>query len=270
MIKTKIAALCAAAAAVAAAAPLAAQNLSLAPIAAVGDRPSSAAAAQADQWTWTVAPYLLMPTMQGKSGIGNLPPLSVDASASEIFSHLQFGAMLYAQARKGAWAFALNGIYMDLKQPVNPGGTIVTGSLSMSQGALEGFAFRELSHGFEVTLGGLVNSIKMSADITVLPGPTPNSTSKSQTWGLPLIGFRWTPVDSEKWQLLLFGVFGGVGSDNWGYQVLPSVGYKFSRLFELSLQYQWLGLNYKTGSGSSTYSYDMNIFGPQVAFEFHF
>ena len=58
------------------------------------------------KWEFSVAPYGLFPTMQGTNTLGNLPPLSIDASASETFSHLQGGLMLYFEARKGDWAFA--------------------------------------------------------------------------------------------------------------------------------------------------------------------
>ncbi len=257
---------------IAASSPLAAQTTNYALAPAVGAwAPPPMAPADSDHWQWTIAPYLLMPTMQGTTGIGNLPLLHVDASPSDIFSHLHFGGMLYIQARKGQWAFVLDQIYMDLKQDVNPGGTWVNGSVTMKQYAAEAFAIKEISHGFEAVVGGLVNSIQASGTITILaPGPTPQSNSKQKTWALPVVGFRWTPVDADRWHLVLFSDIGGTSGNNWTYQVLPSVGYRWSKLFETALQYRWLGLNYSSGSGSDTFIYDMNIFGPEVAFAFHF
>jgi hypothetical protein len=234
---------------------------------------ASSAAADSGHWNWTIAPYLLMPTMQGTTGIGNLPPLKIDASADEIFSHLQFGMMLYFQAQKGPWAFVLDGIYMDLKQDVASAGSfsLISGSVTMKQFAAEGFAFRQVSHGFEGAIGVLVNSIQASGTITIAtPGPTTQSSSKTKTWAVPVLGFRWTPVNTPKWRVVLFADIGGTSGNNWTYQVLPSVAYNFSKLFSTAIQYRWLGLDYETGSGSDLFRYDMNIFGPEIAFAFHF
>jgi len=260
------------AALIAVASPLAAQTTSYALAPAVGAwAPPPMAPADADHWQWTIAPYLLFPTMQGSTGIGSLPLLHVDASPSEIFSHLHFGAMLYVQARKGSWAFVLDQIYMDLNQDVNPGGIWVNGTVTMKQYAAEAFAFKEVSHGFEATIGALVNSIQASGTITLnTPGPTTQSNSKQKTWGVPVVGFRWTPVNGDKWHLVLFSDIGGTSGNNWTYQVLPSVGYRWSKGFETALQYRWLGLNYSSGRGAETFIYDMNIFGPEIAFAFHF
>jgi hypothetical protein len=256
------------AALIAASTPVAAQGTRYALAPAVGEW---APAADSDHWQWTVAPYLLMPTMQGTTGIGNMPLLHVDASANDIFSHLHFGAMLYVQARKGQWSFVIDQIYMDLNQPTDPGTLWVTGSVTMKQYAGEGFILKELSHGFEVAAGILVNSIQAHGEIELLtPGPTPREATKSKTWALPVLGFRWTPVDAEKWHVLLFADIGATSGNNWTYQVMPSVGYRFSKLFETSVQYRWLGLTYSSGSGSDTFIYDMNIFGPEIAFGFHF
>jgi hypothetical protein len=237
--------------------------------------PLTAQSAADEHWSWTVAPYVLFPTMQGTTTIGDMGPVDVNASASDIFSHLQFGAMLYAQARRGAWAFALDGIYMDLSQDVVASGAL-SGSATMKQFAFEGFAFRRIAKSFEVMLGALGNSVAASVTTTILvpgppapPPPLTRTTNRTRTWGMPVAGFRWTPVDGEKWHVLLFADIGGLGSTNWSYQVLPSVGYRFGRTFELDVQYRWLGLDYKTGPELDQFTYDMNIFGPEVGFVFH-
>jgi hypothetical protein len=51
---------------------------------------------------------------------------------------------------------------------------------------------------------------------------------------------------------------------------MPAVGYRFSKLFELSVQYRWIAINYATGTGADHFAYRMNIFGPQLGFAFHF
>ncbi len=62
---------------------------------------------------FTVAPYLLFPTMSGDMTLSGRD-LEVDLSPSEIFENLEFGIMGYFEVRKGPWAFAFDLIYMDL------------------------------------------------------------------------------------------------------------------------------------------------------------
>ncbi len=55
------------------------------------------------KWSWLIEPYLMFPNLNGKVGVETLPDVSVDANASDIFSHLKMVAVVYAEARKGDW-----------------------------------------------------------------------------------------------------------------------------------------------------------------------
>jgi hypothetical protein len=225
-----------------------------------------------DAWHFTLAPYILFPQMQGTSGIGNLPPVKVNVTASEIFSHLQIGGMFYFQASKGPWSFALDGIYMDLKQNITPDSSRLSGSVSLQQGLLEGFVFRHISKPVELMVGGLGVHIQEGITVRATVADTiaiEKARNGGEAWGLPVVGVRWTPIDDEHWHVVAFGDIGGLSSNNWGWQALASVGYQFSHLFELALQYRALAADYTTGSGSSTFKYDVTTFGPQLGFIFH-
>jgi hypothetical protein len=50
-------------------------------------------------WTFTVAPYFWAAGISGDVGQFGLPPVEVDASFSDIFDHLDFGAMAIGEAR---------------------------------------------------------------------------------------------------------------------------------------------------------------------------
>ena len=224
------------------------------------------APAATDHWQFTIAPYVLMPNMQGSSGIGNLPPVSVNANPSDIFSHLQGGAMLYFEMKKGNWAFATDALYMNLSDDISPDGGRVSGKVQAKQGAWEGFLCYRFVPKLEIGLGGLGNKIDVNFNAQLGGGGLQTARSKTETWGDPVLAMRWTPVNGEKWHALLFADYGGTSGSNWTWQVMPSVGYKFSKLFELSLQYRWMGVNYATGTGADYFAYRMNIFGPQVGF----
>ncbi|HUO51841.1 MAG TPA: hypothetical protein VMT93_04940 [Gemmatimonadaceae bacterium] len=224
------------------------------------------------KWEFTLAPYALMPTMQGHTALGYLPPVNVDADASTIFSHLQGGAMLYFQMRKGDWAFATDAIYMNLGQPVHQDTGWASGDLGMKQWAWEGFLFYQFIPKFEIGVGFLGNKVNGTVSATLTPGAGDTTVSRGLTksWWLPTIAMRWTPLDGAHWHGVLFADYGGTGGSNLSWQVMPSVGYRFSHTFELALQYRWIGIDYATGSGSDYFEYDMKIFGPQVGLSFTF
>ncbi len=237
-----------------------------------GDTGATSPAEKDDDWHFTVAPYLLIPTMSGTTQIGNLPQVKINATPSEIFSHLQIGGMLYFQASKGPWSFALDGIYMDLKQKIAPDSSRVSGSVNMQQGLLEGFVFRHISKPVELMIGGLGVHIQAGLTANLAIGDTiqiQKAKSAGEAWGDPVIGARWTPLDEDHWHVMVFGDIGGLSSSNWTWQALASGGYRFSRLFELALQYRALDANYSTGSGMSTFKYNVLTFGPQLGFLFH-
>src|SRR5262245_24323145 len=95
------------------------QSMLVAVLAALSFTPTAQALdADDEQRRYQVVPYLILANMNGTTGIGTLPDVPVDESASDIFSHLQAGAMLYAEARKGSWAFSSDFVYMKLGDDV--------------------------------------------------------------------------------------------------------------------------------------------------------
>ena len=73
----------------------------------------SAAQGDADGWDFVVAPYLLVPHMNGDVAVRSIPAV-VDVGPSDIFENLDFGAMLYLEMANPDWAITLDGLYMDL------------------------------------------------------------------------------------------------------------------------------------------------------------
>lgn len=79
---------------------------------------AASAQAPADRWTFSVAPYLWLPSVDGKlnygppSAGGAAPSVSVDADT--LLDNLDFAFMGMAQARRGRWLVATDVIYLDL------------------------------------------------------------------------------------------------------------------------------------------------------------
>ncbi len=47
------------------------------------------------------------------------------------------------------------------------------------------------------------------------------------------------------------------------------VGYRFSKLFQTSVGYRAIGVDYDNGSGAERFRYDMITFGPNIRFGFN-
>lgn len=111
--------------------------------------PQRAAAQQPSEgWRFTIAPYLLFPHMDGTVGVGPIQT-EIDVDAGDIFSNLQFGAMLAAEAKNKDWAIGFDGLYMDLSKD----GEELPASVDGYQASFELTGFRRLTPFFEVLLG---------------------------------------------------------------------------------------------------------------------
>jgi hypothetical protein len=216
------------------------------------------------RWRVAVSPYLLVPNMSGTTGIGDLTT-QVDAAPDDIFSRLQFGAMLLLEAHNGTWGVALDGIYMDLEQSGTAGPLSAT--VGMQQGAIELTGFRRLTGWAELLVGGRWNIL---ATEIATEGVQARARSVDEDWIDPFIGARLRAPNTGKWNLEFRGDIGGfgVGSDL-AWQVYPKAGYRFSNLFELQAAYRVIGMDY-TGGGDPAFVYDMRTFGPELGVVLHF
>jgi hypothetical protein len=235
------------------------------------ERPNASPASLGDRWEFLVAPYLLFPYMSGTTTIRGIEA-EVDANPGDIFSRLQFGAMLFFEAHNSVWAASLDGLYMNLSQP----GPLGLTEVGMKQGMVELTGYRRVMPWLEVLAGGRLNVL--SGEIEILPivplppeGPLPIKVDRSQTWFDPFVGARATVPAGRRWLFVFRGDVGGfgIGSDI-AWQVYPAVSYRFSRLFGLAVAYRVLGMDYQTGSGTDAFRYDVRTFGPQIGFLFHF
>ncbi len=141
----------------------------------------------------------------------------------------------------------------------------------MKQFVLETTVLRRVSSWAEIGLGGRLNNVDATLDIApgeILPGTLVLETN---TWFDPFVAARLSVPLEGSWRLGVRGDFGGfgIGSD-YAWQVYPTVGYRFSQLFELAFAYRALGMKYETGSDDTLFVYDILTFGPELGFLFHF
>lgn len=137
--------------------------------------PPTMAQAPSDNWSFTVMPYLWLPSVKGELNYG--PPRSgggsptVTVDADKILDALDFAAMFTGSARKGRWVIATDLMYLDMganqsgvrSVDLNPG----SGPINVSTSSLNAGANVDLK-GTIWTVGGgyaVVQSPKVNIDV---------------------------------------------------------------------------------------------------------
>jgi hypothetical protein len=232
------------------------------------------ATAQEKKWKFLIEPYMMFPSMAGETGVRNLPSLEVDANAGDIFERLQFGAMLYLEAKTDKWAITSDLLYMKLRQDATPGIIINSGTVTAKQLGYELAGLYRIAPFLESGIGLRLNSIASELNIvrnTVGGGTETLNPSLSRTWVDPIIIVRFTESIKNKWLFIVRGDIGGfnIGSRFTG-QIQGYVGYRFSKLFQASVGYRIIGINYDKGADAERFRYNMNTFGPNIRIGFNF
>jgi hypothetical protein len=235
---------------------------------------------QDENWSFLLEPYLMFPNMDGTTGLGALPDVSVDASPGDIFEKLQIGFMLNAEATKGKWHVGTDLIYMKLKQDAEPGLVVANGEVTAKQFAWEVAGLYSITPWLDVGVGGLLNSLNLATDINVnaIGGGTNNrSRELSRTWLDPMLIARTGSKPGSKFIYRFRGEIGGFGiGSKFAWQLQAIAGYRFSKLFQLTGGYRFIGINYEknnTAEGilnNNRFLYNVNTFGPEIRLGFNF
>ncbi len=225
-----------------------------------------------------VEPYLMFTSMSGTTAIGSLPPTFICVPASEVFSHLKIGGMLYAEVHNNKLAYTSDLFYANLSEDASTKNGIVSGSASLKQFLWELEGLYRLNPWLEVGVGARINNITAGLNIgysITTPGGTQNgnaSSQKSNTWVDPLIVTRLKTVIHDKWLFQLRADMGGFGiGSQFAWQLQPDIFYRASKLLELGIGYRVISMNYYNNkSGSDYFLYDMEEYGPQIRIGFNF
>ncbi len=208
--------------------------------------------------------------MSGTTGVAG-QEVTVDMSASDIFSNLQFGAMGLVVARKGSWGGGGDALWMSLgANGTAPGPVGVTGSADVSQGGFAFYGLRRLGAAADLFFGGRINCL--SANIRINAPLQVRSAGDSKTWFDPIVGVQLrTPDRGKRWHAQVCTEIGGVGvGSTFTWQVFPTLGFSLSKRASLELGYRWLDIDYETGENTTLFKYDVLTQGPIVGFVFRF
>ncbi|MEQ1586452.1 MAG: hypothetical protein ABL895_11270 [Cyclobacteriaceae bacterium] len=235
---------------------------------------SAQAVAPEKKWSFLTEIYLLMPNIDGETGVGNSLTVPVDANTGDILSKLKMGAMVYVEARHNKWTITSDYVFMNLQEKITPGKLIQSGTITLKQSIWEAAGFYRLNSFLEVGAGGRLNYLVTNFDGTrnVLPIGTEEMTGHhSVTFYDPILIARVNTVIKDKWLVKFHGDLGGfgVGSD-FTWQLQAYAGYRFTKLFQLTGGYRILSTDYNKGSGVKQFIFNVNEYGPVIRFGFNF
>lgn len=226
------------------------------------------------KWNFLAEPYLMFPYMNGETGIGNNLILPVEASPGDIFNKLQMGAMVFLKAQTPKWIITSDLVYMNLNQDLTPGIILHDGSVTAKQLIWEPAGLYRPMPFLAIGLGGRLNYVQTSVDgsVNTIPeGTSPISGRHHKTWFDPIIIVQLETDIHDKW---LFKFRGDVGGFNVGsaltWQLQGDVGYRFTKLFQLSVGYRYISIDYSSGDAPREFVFNMGEYGPTIKFGFNF
>jgi opacity protein-like surface antigen len=223
---------------------------------------AAAAQAPADRWTFSLMPYLWLPSVDGKLRYGP-PPVNggtanVSVDADTLLDNLDFAFMITGEARKGRWLIATDYIYLDFSKAdsavrsvdFNPG----SGPINISTGAASGSAQSSLRGDLWTLVGGYAAIQDPRASLDVIGGfrylhlsartdwqltatvNLPNSTltfprsgnvEKSDDIWAGIVGVKGrAKLGASDWFVNYYADLGGA-SDLFTWQGVAGVGYAF-------------------------------------------
>lgn len=237
---------------------------------------STGVPASAEEWSFSVEPYILGASITGDAGLGRVSGAPVDVDFSRILETLDMAAMVHFEAHsRNGWGFALDYGFMDLSDDIfgSRGGIV---DARLRQGILEGLLIRQSgipAYSLEYFAGfrWWDNDVAVVVDPVIFPGDTTRKLDAS--WIDLIVGARWTHPINDRWVTRLKGDIGGFGVESdFTASIALSAIYEFSYRYALDLQYKALWVDYEDGNrGRAGYfSFDTVTHGPIVGFQINF
>jgi opacity protein-like surface antigen len=214
-------------------------------------------AASSDKWQFEITPYLFASGLNGTVGVRGVEG-DIDMGFNDIWNHLDKAFMGLFEARKGPWAFMLDGIYTKLedqqtKSVTGPAGFLTantdfnaTVTMTIYQPTL-GYRLVDERTKWDVLLGAryteLTSDINAGISIPSIPFSGGSSISGSVNWWDTVIGARVIAPIADRWS---FVGYADVGTNS-TYQVLAGVNWQFAEQFSGKFGYRFLHQDYESG-----------------------
>ncbi|USJ27768.1 hypothetical protein [Ensifer adhaerens] len=221
-------------------------------------------------WTFSFAPYFWAAGLSGEVAQFGLPAVDVDASFSDIFDHLEFGAMAIGEARNGPYSIFADVMYTKISgQSGTPRGVLATdveltsetfaGLLGAGYSVIDSDAAR-----LDLVVDMRVWSVE--SELSFHGGVLDGRTRIDQaTWVDGLAGFRGTYSLTSEIYLIGWGLV-GAGGANLDWDVAAAIGYRFNDTISAIAGYRALGVDYSNDG----FVFDVTQQGPMLGLTVRF
>jgi hypothetical protein len=235
--------------------------------------PKDAKPAEAKGWHYLVEPGLMLVSVDGQIGVGNLVKPNVTESPGDVFSRFHGGALLYAEATHDHWVFSTDLVYLKPGQDVTKTSVVVGGHATTEQFGWELAGLYKIGSWLAAGVGVQFNSVKPDFNVQIngVGGPVPESGSLSKSWVDPEVIASGSFPLNDRWDLRFKGNIGGFGvGSKLSWQGQGYVDFHWTNSFQVSAGYRVIKENYEKGSGDDYFLYDVLNFGPVLKCGFKF
>ena len=229
-----------------------------------------------ENWQFRLSPYLWFAGLKGDVGtIPNLPPASIDISASDALQDTEASLMLILDARKGRHGFFADLLYSDVQsdeelvpQPIG------LKMKSTSKTTIFTLAYQYELYGQDRTVVDLLagvrywdldSELRFRKGLGVLAG---RKITNNEAWFDPVLGLKGrAPIGNSRFYVAGGAAYGGfgAGSDHF-YEISANVGYQWSKSIGTTLGYRMFDVDYE----DSGYVFDVKQQGWQAGLTWAF
>jgi hypothetical protein len=231
--------------------------------------------APAQQIEWTIQPYLWLAGLDGRLVLGpvNAP---VDASFGDLFSRLEFAALVRAEGMEGDWGLGVDFVYFGLGDDVEidvPVVGPVQSGYSLDFFQIEGLLIRRLQPpgaGADIIAGARFTSLDPDFDAPEVIDLGLDLDGLS--WWDPFIGVRAQSDPTRRVFVQGRVDIGGFGlGSSFAWNNILMLGFRLSRVVSVGAGFRYLSTDYDNGEeGLAFRDWDVDQYGFLVGFDFTF
>ncbi len=231
---------------------------------------AAAVAAETDDWSFDVTPYLWVASLEVETSLPGTPP-STPPETARFETRITGGAMLAAQARYRSVGLFVDFAWLRLDSEASAPGPAFTAGDGQSDfiHTTAALTYQLPLHGkfhAEVLAGARMWYVSEEVNYTsgVLPG---FKASGDTTWVDPVIGAGLSYDLSRRWSVVAGGTAGGFGvSADVAWEVFSGVSYRFADWSSVTFGYRYLHEDYS----QDHFKFNLDAHGCLLGFGFHF
>ena len=221
-------------------------------------------------WQNKLAPlYLWGVSMSGTSTFGtNTVPLEIEFK--DAVSDLEAVFTFHYEGAKGHWGVIADYSYLNLTPKAEIPGTPLQLNVDLKNSIAEIAGLYRFGPNNPWQLLAGFRSYDLDITVNNLPQPPApvSQISIQETINDFFIGGRYMRNINDRWSFIGRADI-GAGDSDLVWNVLAAFDYRFTRLLSAFGGWRVLDYDVNTGSGPSTFKYDMNHSGPILALAFH-